>query len=122
MYIADSNLIIYAASGNYPKLLSWFLDNKVSVSAISLVESLGYHKLKPREKTALETIFSELITYYPTPEIFQTAVELRQERAMSLGDALIAATAVYHGLTLATHNTKDFERIKSLKVVDPIRK
>ena len=92
MILADSNLIIYAASGNYPKLLSWFLDNKVSVSAISLVEALGYHKLKPREKTALETIFSELTIYYPTPEVFQTAIELRQERSMSLGDALIAAS------------------------------
>jgi hypothetical protein len=121
MLITDSNLIIYAASGNYPNLLSWFLDNKVSVSAISLVEALGYHKLKPREKTALETIFSELTIHYPTPEIFQTAVELRQERAMSLGDVLIDATAIYHGLTLATHNTKDFEQIKSLKVIDPMQ-
>ena len=47
--LADSNLIIYAASGNYPKLLNWFLDNKVSVSAISLVETLGFYKLKPIE-------------------------------------------------------------------------
>lgn len=121
MLISDSNLIIYAASGNYPKLLSWFLESEVSVSAITLVEALGYHKLKPSEKTALETIFSDLTIQYPTPEIFQTAVELRQERAMSLGDALIAATAIYHGLTLATHNTKDFEGIKSLKVIDPMQ-
>jgi predicted nucleic acid-binding protein len=121
MMIADSNLIIYAASGNYPALLEWFLDNKLGASAVSLVEALAYHKLKPREKTALETIFSELTIYYPTPEIFQTAVELRQGRAMWLGDALIAATAIYHGLTLATHNTQDFERIKALKVLDPLQ-
>jgi len=120
MMIVDSNLIIYAASGNYPDVLSWFLENKLSVSAVSLVEALGYHKLNSREKTALETIFSELIILYPTPEIFQTAVELRQQHALSLGDALIAATAIFHDLTLATHNTKDFERIKSLKMLDPL--
>ena len=119
--LTDSNLIIYAASGNYPELLNWFLENEISASAISLVETLGYHNLKPREKNALETIFSELTVLYPTAEIFQTAVDLRQQRAMSLGDALIAATAFYHGLSLATHNIKDFERIKSLKVVDPMR-
>jgi hypothetical protein len=118
--IADSNLVIYAASGNYPDLLSWFLENKISVSAVSLVEALGYHKLKSREKTALETIFSALIILYPTPEIFKTAVELRQQRALSLGDALIAATAIYHHLPLATHNTKDFNAIKPLKVFDPL--
>ena len=118
--LADSNLIIYAASGNYPNLVEWFAENKPAVSAISLVETLGYHKLKAEDKAALEIIFSELTVLYPTPEIFQTAVDLRQRRAMSLGDALIAATAIYHGLTLATHNTKDFERINSLKVVDPV--
>jgi len=62
-----------------------------------------------------------LTIHYPTPEIFQTAVDLRQQRSMSLGDALIAATAIYHGLTLATHNIRDFEQIKTLKVVDPMR-
>ena len=118
--LADSNLIIYAASGNYPKLLNWFLDHEVSVSAISLVEALGYRNLKPREKSALENIFSELTILYPTPKIFQTAVALRQQRTLSLGDTLIAATALNHGLVLATHNKTDFEWIKPLKVVDPL--
>jgi toxin FitB len=40
---------------------------------------------------------------------------------MSLGDALIAATAIYYNLTLATHNTQDFERIQPLKVLDPLQ-
>ena len=120
MILADSNLIIYAASGSYPTLLEWFLENEISASAISLVETLGYHKLKSREKKALETIFSELTVLYPTPEIFQTAIELRQQHTLSLGDVLVAATAIYHGLALATHNTKDFERIKSLNVFDPM--
>jgi predicted nucleic acid-binding protein len=120
--LADSNLIIYAASGSYPKLLGWFLENRLFVSAISRVETLGYHRLNPREKASLETVFSELVILYPTPEVFQAAVELRQERAMSLGDALIAATAIYHGLTLATHNTTDFDWIASLKLIDPLGK
>lgn len=119
--LSDSNLIIYAASKKYPALMDWFEKNKPAASAISLVEVLGYHKLQDEEKSALKTFFAELTIYYPTPEIFQTAIELRQERSMSLGDALIAATAIYHGLTLATHNTKDFEQIKSLKVADPMR-
>ena len=118
--LADSNIIIYAASGNYLVLLDWLLDNKISVSAISLVETLGYHKLMPKEKSALETIFSGLTILYPTPEIFQTAIELRQQHPMSLGDTLIAATALYHNLLLATHNTEDFKWIKMLTTVDPL--
>ncbi len=121
MMLADSNLIIYAASENFPHLTNWFLENELSVSAISMVETLGYHKLSPREKNALETIFSALTILYPSPEIFHTAIELRQQRSITLADALIAATALHHSLSLATHNVKDFDWIKGLVLLDPMQ-
>lgn len=120
MILVDSNLIIYAASGNYPRLVDWFAENQPVASAVSLVEVLGYYKLTPEEKTALENLFAELTILYPTVEIFQIATDLRQQRSVSVGDALIAATALHHSLTLATHNTSDFEWIKSLSVIDPL--
>jgi hypothetical protein len=52
---------------------------------------------------------------------YRAAITLRQQRAMSLGDALIAATALNLYLPLATHNTDDFTWIKSLTVVDPMQ-
>lgn len=39
---------------------------------------------------------------------------------MSLGDALIAATALVVGHELLTHNTKDDEGLPDLIVTDPI--
>ena len=119
MILADSNLIIYAASGKHLDLIEWFAQNQPVASAVSLVEVLGYYKLTAKEKAALENLFAELTVLYPTTEIFEIAVELRQQRAVSVSDALIAATALHHNLTLATHNTKDFEWIKSLSLVDP---
>ena len=118
--LTDSNLIIYAASGNYPGLVNWFVENKVFVSAVSMVETFGYHKLKPQEKEALKVIFAELTVLYPTPEIFKIAIDLRQRHSMSLGDVFIAATALHHNLTLATRNIKDFEWIKSLTTINPM--
>jgi len=120
MILADSNLIIYAASKKYTALADWFKENKPSVTAISLVETLGYHKLHPEDKRFLGAFFAELVIHYPTLEVIRTAIDLRQQRAMSLGDSLVAATALVHGLTLATHNTKDFEWITFLEVVDPL--
>jgi hypothetical protein len=38
---------------------------------------------------------------------------------MSLGDALIAGTAVSHGLRVTTHDTDDFDWINELEVFDP---
>jgi len=39
---------------------------------------------------------------------------------MSLGDAIIAGTALEHGLTLVTANVKDFQWIPNLKVINPV--
>lgn len=72
------------------------------------------------EKRVLETLFAELTVLYPSVEVFETAVTLRQQHAMSLGDALIAGTALHHNLTLATHNTTDFTWITTLTVTDPL--
>lgn len=122
MILADSNLIIYAASGKYPDLVEWFAENKPVVSAITVVEVLGYHKLKTEEKEVLENLFAELSVVYPSVEIFLKAIELRQQRNISVSDALIAAIALFHNLTLATHNTSDFDWVEGLQVVDPLEK
>jgi predicted nucleic acid-binding protein len=41
---------------------------------------------------------------------------LRRAESISLADAIIAATAMEHGLTLLTGNGRDFGRITGLKV------
>lgn len=92
MILMDSNIIIYVTSGQYPGLTSWFLDNAPSASVMSKVDVLGYHNLKSTEKAELERFFSRLNVIYPTAEEFERAIELRQRHAMSLGDALIAAS------------------------------
>jgi predicted nucleic acid-binding protein len=120
MILADSNLIIYAASGNYPALVEWFAENKPAVSAISLVEVLGYHNLDEKEKKILTSLFTDLETIYPDEAIFQKAIALRQRQAMSLGDALIAATALHRRMVLATRNTDDFSWVESLELLNPV--
>lgn len=39
---------------------------------------------------------------------------------MSLGDAIIAATALVHDLTLVTRNLDDFRWIAGLRLLDPL--
>lgn len=41
-------------------------------------------------------------------------------KSMPVKDSMIAATALVHGLTVATRNTRDFRRAR-VKVVDPFR-
>ena len=40
--------------------------------------------------------------------IIRQAARLRQQHRMGLGDAIVAATAMVHDLTLVTHNIQDF--------------
>jgi predicted nucleic acid-binding protein len=39
---------------------------------------------------------------------------------MTLGDAIVAGTAVEHGRVLVTHNTEDFRWISEIKLLDPL--
>ncbi len=116
----DSNLIIYAARPEYPGLRRLIAARSPAVSAISVVEVLGYHKLTDEDRLHFE-IFFAAAKVLPVPDaVIARAVSLRQSRKMSLGDALIAATALVFRRELLTHNIKDFEGVPGLVVVDPL--
>lgn len=90
------------------------------VSVICKVEVLGYHKLEPPKKRQLEELFQLFPVLALSDPIIDKAISLRQLRRMTLGDALIAATALIHNMPLATVNSKDFEWIDQLNVINPI--
>ena len=118
--IFDSNIIIYSVRPEYPGLLRLLRRLAPSVSAISVVEVLGFHKLAAADRADFETFFAATELLPITDDVIGQAVTLRQARKMSLGDAIIAATALVFGHELYTHNVKDFINIPGLVVIDPI--
>jgi toxin FitB len=118
--LLDSNILIYSVNPTYSQLRALVADKDSAVSAISYVEVLGFHKLTQAEKPDLEQIFAAIAMLPITRAVIDGAVQLRQQRKMTLGDSLIAATALVHNLTLATRNTSDFAWIKGLAVHDPL--
>ena len=118
--ILDSNLIIYSAQPEYPGLRRLVSADTCSVSAITVVEVLGYHKLSQLVRTQFEKFFAAANVLPITDAVVASAVALRQARKMSLGDALIAARALLARRPLLTHNVKDFAWIAGLTVVDPL--
>ena len=118
--LIDSNIIIYASKPEGAEL-RLFLDTfSRFVSVISYIEAFGYQNLTEEENQQLARIFQRTRILSLTDTIAQQAVSLRQQRRMGLGDAIIAATAIVHGLTLVTHNTEDFRRIGELELLDPL--
>jgi predicted nucleic acid-binding protein len=118
--LLDSNIIIYSTKPEYDFLRDFIAENSPSVSAVSYVEVLGYHKLTDDEKELLEDFFVSTQILLISHEITKKAVELRQSKKMTLGDALIAATVLVNNFVLVTNNTKDFDWIDGLKLLNPL--
>jgi predicted nucleic acid-binding protein len=116
----DSNLIIYAARPEYPGLRRLIAARSPAVSSISVVEVLGYHKLSHDDRLHFEAFFAAAKILPVSDAVVAQAVTLRQSRKMSLGDALIASTAIVFGRELLTHNLKDFTGVPGLVVSDPL--
>ncbi len=114
-----SNIIIYASKPEYAGLRQLIAEHSPSVSAVSYVEVLGYHKLSERERQHFEEFFAVASMLAISDEVLVQAVKLRQSRRMTLGDALIAGTALVHNLTLVTRNIKDFDWVDELTLLDP---
>ena len=74
------------------------------------------------QKTIVERTVKS-VTYAAPPvksEVLDRAVTLHQQRRMTLGDALVAATALVHRLPPVTHNVDGFSWIEDLTIVDPL--
>jgi predicted nucleic acid-binding protein len=119
MMLIDSNIIIYAAKPEHKPLRTFIAEHTPLVSAISYVEVLGYHKLTDQERRHFESFFAAASVLAISQSILDQAVKLRQLRKMSLADALIAATALVYQLTLVTRNTKDFDWVPNLHILNP---
>jgi predicted nucleic acid-binding protein len=117
--ILDSNILIYSIAPDGSKLDPFVRDPAAAVSVLTFVEVLGFHRLNPNDRTALEDLLAEIPLYAVTPPILDMAVRLRRQRRMGLADAVIAATALVHDRPLVTRNSADFDWIPGLKLVDP---
>ena len=117
--LLDSNIIIYAAKPEYETLRVFIANHAPVVSAISLVEVLGYHLLNQEDRLSFEEFFAAATILPISDSTVSKAIGLRQMRKLSLGDSLIGGTALVHGLTLITRNVVDFGWIDGLSLLNP---
>ena len=118
--LIDSNIVIHAAEPGFEFLRQLIETPSASVSVVTYVEVLGHLDLQEYQKSYFENFFESVSQLTVTLPIVRKAVALRQQRRMSLGDAIIAATALENDLTLVTRNLRDFRRISELTLLDPL--
>jgi len=118
MYLLDSNIIIYYADKKYACLDIIFEQETLYVSAITRLEVLGYHRIG-NLKPLFEQLFAEFTVISISNSIIDSAISIRQQKSMSLGDSIIYATALQNDLTIVTRNTKDFYRLENINIYNP---
>jgi tRNA(fMet)-specific endonuclease VapC len=121
-YLLDTGIVIRHLRGQrrIVQLLRGF--GALGRLSIATVTRLEVHAgMSPEEKYATQKLLSRFVTFDMDRDIADRAGDHMHENslhgiALSVPDAIIAATAVKHGLTLVTLNRGDFERISGLSL------
>lgn len=128
-YMLDINIIVYAKNNNPEKVLSMFKQYKpeeLCISAITMAE-LEYgvcNSSKPdQNRLALMLFLSgiEVMAFdsKAAAEYGLIRFDLKSKgNIIGANDMLIAAHAKALGLTLITNNSKEFEKVKGLKIIN----
>jgi tRNA(fMet)-specific endonuclease VapC len=128
VYALDTNTLIYffKGQGNVAKNLFRHPPKRIFIPAIVAYEiCVGIEKsTQPKKRRQQWEEILALCKLCPfTYKEGQRAAQIRhylEKKGKSIGplDTLIAGTCLANGLTLVTHNTKEFKRVKGLNLED----
>ena len=120
--LIDSDVLIWYARGNARAIAAIKNTPDWYICAVSYMELAQGCRNKTELKAMQKAFKSGEADVLPiTPAISDAACTLVEKYALShsvhLADALIAATAIDHGLPLLTANTKHFSAVQGLRVL-----
>jgi predicted nucleic acid-binding protein len=123
-YLIDSNTLIEYVGKQLPITGTLWLENLIdsedgTLSIINWIEIFSYPAIEEEEKNRFEDLCERLVLLNVTFDIAERTALLRQKVKMKLPDAIIAATALVHRLTLVTNDTHDFKNVPGLAMVNP---
>ncbi len=121
--LADTNAGIDFLNDKLPAAsTAWFqraLDvGGLALSVVVQIELLSWLG-SPADLQLLEDFIAATIILPLDESVVQQTILLRQQHRIKLPDAIMAATALVHGLPLLTRNTADFQKVAGLVVMDP---
>lgn len=122
-YLVDSDVLIDYLRGfeNARKFLLKANEGKLLlISVVSVVEIFSGKETRGEEKKdRIEEFLENFEIIELDARIAKYAGELRRDYQKPFADMIIAATAIFLGISLATKNIKHFEGIKNLELHRP---
>ena len=122
--ICDTNILIYAAQPGDVLCAPFVESAEAMIASVTRIEVLGFPgfgNLSADRQTRLQEITATTIEVPLDDDIIKRAVTLRQQKKMSLGDSIIAATALEFDMPLVTRNSDDFKHITGLRLINPFQ-
>lgn len=116
-YLLDTNVVSKYFFNQLNENIYTLIDHLApSISVISQIELLSYPSFTSDELAIMNQFISDA-TIYPLDEnVVNETIKLRKKYKIKTPDAIIAATALVHGLKLITID-KDFQNIKGLDLI-----
>ncbi|MBF0415972.1 MAG: type II toxin-antitoxin system VapC family toxin [Magnetococcales bacterium] len=90
-----------------------------AVSVVTVIELLGWCKHTEQSRQSATKLLECLDEFPLERRVVAATIELRSRSVIHLGDAIIAATALTHGLPLMTRNIDDFRNVDGLTLINP---
>ena len=121
-FLLDTNVVIYSTLDKLNLRDFLRVEDELYISSITYIEALGFAFENEKEETKATNLCEKLVRLFLTREVEKQTILIRKTKKMKLPDAIIAATAIVHDLTLVTCNTDDFRNIPELKILNPLNK
>ncbi|MDR1021887.1 MAG: type II toxin-antitoxin system VapC family toxin [Prevotellaceae bacterium] len=119
-FLIDTNVIVDVLGSLMPdKIKKTVLQMPLVVSAVTYMETLGWHRATPAQLHIIKNFMNRAIILSINNPVIERTILIRQQKKIGLGDAIIAATALVHNRTLVTRNVSDFKSIENLIVLNP---
>ncbi len=125
MILCDTNILIefYKNTRQIVQELRHIGQNRLAVSVVTPAE-LYFGALNKAELQKIKQHLSLLHQLHIDVRISERFLQLIEtyslSHKLSIPDAMIAATAIVHGLELYTLNRRDFQFISGLKLYEPV--
>ena len=119
-YLMDTNPVIDFFNGKLSQKGKKFIAViEPAISVVTHIELLSNKNIPQKEWEHLQDFVQVAIIYALESKIVEQTIILRQNHKIKTPDAIIAATALTHNLTLISRNLSDFKNIPGLTVIDP---
>jgi len=119
-YLIDTNSVIDYLDNKLPDNANELIDRIDSkISVITRMELLAWPGASEQQTIILNEFINASEVFALEEPIILKAIEIRKAHKTKLPDAIIAATALVNGLAIITRNTKDFDKIEGLEVLNP---